>query len=127
MPEKPVRIDLGSIRGALRGAPIEPNAAWCVACGASSGLGPELPSIVAQEIAKQPELLSNLIEPDYVRRLAETLSTADVNASWCVACGATRGFGPEVRVLPATRESLSDADIDALAERILSVIGEGGK
>lgn len=127
MPDKPVRMDPGSIREALRGVSIEPNADWCVACGASSGVGPELPSIIAQEIAKQPELLSNLIEPDYVRRLAETLSTADVNANWCVACGATKGLGPEVRVLPASRENLSDAEIDALAARILSVSQEAGK
>jgi hypothetical protein len=117
MAEKPLSIDRAALVQALRRPRRPPDAAWCVACGASHGLGPDIPIIVQQEMSKQPSLLSDLISPDYVRDLATKLSGPDVNATWCVACGASHGLGPEARVLPG-EASLSDADIEAIADRV---------
>jgi hypothetical protein len=100
---------------------------WCVACGATSAAGPELPRIVEQHFAKNPDLLTSLIHPDFIGPLAEKLGAPDVNANWCVACGASKGAAPELmRVLPASAETLTDAEIDTLAARLLRRTGSTG-
>lgn len=114
-----LNIDREALIEALRAPTVRANAEWCVACGAGAAAGPEMPSIVEQEIAKQPELLHKLIDPEFVRNLATTLSGVSDNADWCVACGASAAASPAARVLPATRATLSNADIEAIADRVL--------
>ena len=114
-----LNIDREALINALRAPSVRANAEWCVACGAGAAAGPDLPVIVQQEMSKQPELLQQLVHPDFVRDLATRLSGARENADWCVACGASAATGPEARVLPATEATLSDTDIQAIADRVL--------
>lgn len=125
MGEQRLNIDREALIKALRTPTIRANAEWCVACGAGAAAGPELPRILEQEIAKKPELLHQLIHPDFVRDLATRLSGARDNADWCVACGASAATGPEARVLPATEATLSNADIETIADRVLRGLEHG--
>jgi len=97
---------------------------WCVACGASSSMGPELPRIVEQRIAQNPALLERMLEPAFVQGLAEKLNGPGGNAAWCVACGASKGAGPLIpEEIFATRATLPDAAIREIAARYLTKAG----
>jgi len=97
---------------------------WCVACGASSSMGPELPRILEQRMAQNPELLDRLLQPAFVQGLAEKLNGPGGEAAWCVACGESKGAGPELpEEIFANRASLPDAAIRELAARYLIKTG----
>ena len=123
MTEKaPLNIDREALMEALRVPSIagRANAEWCVACGAGAAAGPELPMDIQQEVAKDASLIRELLKPEFVAELATRFSTVQENADWCVACGASAAAAPELgRVASATRETLSDADIDRIAARLL--------
>lgn len=115
-----ISVDKGALTAAAKERLGGENA-WCVACGASSSIGPELPRIVEQRIAQSPEILDRVLEPRFIEGLAEKLNIPGGDAAWCVACGASKGSGP---MLPeevfATRATLPDSAIRELAARYLT-------
>ncbi len=114
--EKALKIDSAAIRDAISSPRVRANSDWCVACGASAASGPELPRVVEQQISQDPEIVKGLIRDDFVARLSERLSSADLNADWCVACGASAATAPEDMVV---NPAISDEVIDSIATRLI--------
>lgn len=116
--KKELAIDENALRQAVTNPKLRANSDWCVACGASAAAGPELPRVVEQQMAQDPEILKSLVRDDFVSRLSERLSGTDLNADWCVACGASAATAPgDLVTNPA---SISDELINDLAARLLT-------
>ncbi|MDJ0643089.1 MAG: hypothetical protein QNJ15_09740 [Erythrobacter sp.] len=116
--ENAIKINPDAIREAISNPKVRANSDWCVACGASAAAGPELPRIVEQQISQDPEMIKGLVREDFVSKLSEKLASPDLNADWCVACGASAATAPGALVSnPAT---ISDDVIDALATRLIA-------
>lgn len=115
--DKALNIDTSAIREAITNPRVRANSDWCVACGASAASGPELPRIIEQQISQDPEIVKGLVRDDFVARLSERLSGADLNADWCVACGASAATSPEDAVV---NPAIGDDIIDALASRLIT-------
>ena len=116
--EKKLEIDRDALREAVSLPRIRANADWCVACGASAAIGPELPRVIEQQISQDPEILKSLVRDEFVSRLSERLAQADVNADWCVACGASAATAPERLV--SNPSPVTDQLIDRLATRLIT-------
>jgi hypothetical protein len=116
--DKSLQINTGALREALANPRVRANSDWCVACGASAAAGPELPRVIEQQISQDPELIKSLVRDDFVSRLSERLSSADLNADWCVACGASAASAPGDLVSNPAR--VSDDLIDQLATRLIA-------
>jgi hypothetical protein len=89
---------------------------WCVACGAGAASSKlDLPD---PELLKQTgqQFLDIKSLKDFVAGMR------DAKEDWCVACGAGAAASPLSRALPA---DISDAEIDALANRLIGAVKVG--
>ena len=91
---KKMNIDREALHLALTNPKLRANSDWCVACGASAAIPPEMPEIVAKELEIEDSTIRQLVTPEFVSEMSEKLSTPLENSDWCVACGASKEVHP---------------------------------
>jgi hypothetical protein len=114
MPE--IQIDRKALKAIVTSLRPGGENEWCVACGAGAASTKlDLPD---------PELLKQagqqFLDLKTLKEFVNTMS--DSKQDWCVACGAGAAASPLNRVLPA---DITDAEIDALANRLIGAVKVG--
>jgi hypothetical protein len=57
--------------------------------GPTLDLTRDMPSNVRAVIERNPDIMKHLTDPDFILKLHQaTISSSEMNADWCVACGA---------------------------------------
>lgn len=111
-----VRFDRTKLKEAINSLSVSSEAEWCVACGAGAASAKlEYPADLVRQAGAQ------FLDAKALRDFATNAKDLGEQA-WCVACGAGAKAGPETRILP---EKLSDAQIDALANKLLGAVSVG--
>jgi len=73
-----------------------PSAASSSKVPSSSTPFDDMPPNVRAAIEQNPEAFKQLTDPNFLMKIHQATISANPEADWCIACGASRGTEPKV-------------------------------